>query len=56
VRDGVTVVTDVHLSFTDRMRVLVSGSCTVRSTTATENEVGRTETASVFYVNAPFSK
>jgi hypothetical protein len=45
-RDGITVRTQVTLSFWDRIRVLFGRIIEVETFTATGNEVGRTETRS----------
>lgn len=45
-RDRLITTTEVGLGFRDRLRVLVKGRLTVRSTIQTENEVGRTQTES----------
>lgn len=48
--DVVTVRTDVVLSWADRLRVLVLGRMTVETRTATEYEVGQSESTSAAWV------
>lgn len=49
-KDGVCVVTDVHLDWKDRIRVLLRGQLSVKTNTSTENVVGRTETEALVWV------
>jgi hypothetical protein len=51
--DAIRVETDVTLSFSDLLRVLVSGRLRVNSTTFTEHVVGRIESKSVAYPLPP---
>ena len=51
--DVVVVKTVVVLSFTDRLRTLLSGRVTVETRTVCENVVGATITSSVGYPSLP---
>ena len=44
--DGVYVDVNVHLSFRDRLRVLIRGKLTTKSVTFTEHKPGRVESLS----------
>lgn len=48
-RDIFVCRTSVRLSFTDRLRVLITGKVMVETRTATENEIGAHRTKSVAY-------
>lgn len=52
-KDCMTVHTTCVLSFTDRIRAMLTGRIEVTSRTVTENEIGSHTTASEVYVRPP---
>lgn len=52
-QDAIYCENRVELSFSDRLRVLVSGRVRVRSCTLTENKPGRVETTSIAHPLPP---
>jgi hypothetical protein len=52
-KDGLTTWTRIQFSWRDRLRILFGGPVEVEVFTATEGELGRTETASCCRVHSP---